>query len=318
MSKVAIYLSYLKEKKLIDRACISLGEKCNLKCSYCHFHNEENGKLSGNPQEFSADELIRIINEINDYAISHEISTFKIGIVGSGEPMLQYKKIVELITYVKNNNLTRLAFYTITNGTILNDNILNFFYEHRDFIKLCFSLDGYEELHNIGREKYRVVYNGIEMYESVFGAKPPINCTVHNETINNKTKLREYLETEDFKDVTFSRLFDSHDIKMTVSEGEYKDLLSEFKGSKFEVRQLDEKNKKKYDCTMYGTLCGVGKTNIFITKMGIYPCGRFYGNEKYNYGAFDMNLDVLEVEMKKMKSLRDGECYFDKYVEVIS
>ena len=32
---------------MIDRACISLGEKCNLKCSYCHFHNEENGKLSG-------------------------------------------------------------------------------------------------------------------------------------------------------------------------------------------------------------------------------------------------------------------------------
>jgi len=301
---------------MIDRACISLGEKCNLKCSYCHFHNEENGKLSGSPQEFSADELIRIINEINDYATNHEVSTFKIGIVGSGEPILQIKKIVALITYVKENNLNRLAFYTITNGTILNNKILNFFSEHRDLIKLCFSLDGYEELHNIGREKYDVVYKGIKKYESVFGAKPPINCTVHNKTIKNKSKLRAYLETENFKDVTFSRLFDSHDIKMTVSEGEYKNLLSEFKGGQFEVRQLDEKNKKKYDCTMYGTLCGVGRTNIFITKKGIYPCGRFYGNEKYNYGAFDMNLNDLEIEMKKMKSLNDGECYFDKYVEV--
>ncbi|MEZ8738687.1 radical SAM protein [Photobacterium swingsii] len=303
---------------MIDRACISLGEKCNLKCSYCHFHNENNGKISGRPQEFSADELINIVSEINDYAISNDVCTFKIGIVGSGEPLLQYRKIVELITYVKNNNLNRLTFYTITNGTILNDRILNFFYEHRYLIKLCFSLDGYEELHNIGREKYHMVYNGMKMYESVFGEKPPINCTVHHETINKKNKLRSYLENESFKDVTFSRLFDSHDVNMTISEKEYKNLLSEFKGSHFEIRQLDEKNKKKYDCTMYGTLCGVGRTNIFITKKGIYPCGRFYGHEKYNYGSFDMSLNDLEVKMKKMKSLKDGECYFDKYLEVIN
>ncbi len=67
---------------------------------------------------------------------------------------------------------------------------------------------------------------------------------------------------------------------------------------------------------MYGTLCGVGRTNIFITKRGIYPCGRFYGNEDYNYGAFDMDLDNLEFQISKMKSLKDGECYYDQYVQV--
>ncbi|TOR03337.1 radical SAM protein, partial [Vibrio parahaemolyticus] len=96
------------------------------------------------------------------------------------------------------------------------------------------------------------------------------------------TKLKRYLEENNFKDVTFSRLFDSHDESMTVSKDEYQSLLEDFKGSQFEVRQLDENNKKKYDCTMYGTLCGVGRTNIFVTKRGIYPCGRFYGNEDYN------------------------------------
>ena len=67
---------------------------------------------------------------------------------------------------------------------------------------------------------------------------------------------------------------------------------------------------------MYGTLCGVGRTNIFITKRGIYPCGRFYGNEDYNYGAFDMDLESLAFQMGKMKSLQEGECYYDKYFEV--
>ncbi|SIO92500.1 radical SAM protein [Vibrio spartinae] len=301
---------------MIDRACISLGEKCNLKCAYCHFHNEGNGKLSGIPQEFTTDELIKIAKNLNDYAVVNKLKIFKIGIVGSGEPILQYRKIVSLIEYVKQNNLDRLAFYTITNGTILTDKILSFFLDHQDSIKMCFSLDGYEELHNLGREKYNVVFKGIKKYESKFGHKPPINCTVHSKTILNKTKLRHYLEYNNFKDVTFSRLFDSHDESMTISKDEYQSLLEDFKGSQFEVRQLDENNKKKYDCTMYGTLCGVGRTNIFITKRGIYPCGRFYGNEGYNYGAFDMDLENLEFQMGKMKPLEDGECYYDKYVEV--
>lgn len=299
---------------MIDRACISLGEKCNLKCSYCHFHNEENGKLSGEPQEFKVSELIEIIDQIKSYSVLNGIETFKIGIVGSGEPLLQYRKIVQLIEYVKENEVEGLAFYTITNGTILNDGMLDFFFDNKEIIKLCFSLDGYEELHNIGREKFKEVYNGVEAYEQVFGKKPPINCTVHKETINNGKKLHTFLKDENFKDVTFSRLFDSHDENMTVTASEYSNLLNEFNDTQFEVRQLDENNKKKYDCTMYGTLCGVGRTNIFITKQGIYPCGRFYGKNEYNYGAFNMNLTVLETEMHKMRPLIDGECYFDRYV----
>lgn len=299
---------------MIDRACISLGERCNLKCAYCHFHNEDNGKLSGLPQEFSAKELIQIVNGIHDYTARNDIDVFKVGIVGSGEPLLQYKKIKELIHHIKSNSITNIQFYTITNGTILSEDILSFFYENRDLIKLCFSVDGYEELHNIGREKFDEVYKGIQRFEAKFQEKPPINCTVHQETLKNQVKLFEYLTEQNFKDVTFSRLFDSHDENLVVSEMEYTELLEFFKGSQFEVRQLDENKKKKYDCTMYGSLCGVGRTNIFITKRGIYPCGRFYGDENYNYGPFDMELSDLEALMLKMKPLKDGECYFDKYV----
>lgn len=301
---------------MIDRACISLGERCNLKCAYCHFHNEDNGKLSGLPQEFSAKELKNIIHSIHEYAGLNDIEVFKVGIVGSGEPLLQYRKIKELIQYVEHQGFKNIQFYTITNGTILNKDILDFFYRNQKLIKLCFSVDGYKELHNVGREKFDDVYMGVQKYEEKFNEKPAINCTVHQETLKNQVKLFEYLTDENFKDVTFSRLFDSHDESLVVSELEYKDLLEFFKGSKFEVRQLDEKKQKKYDCTMYGSLCGVGKTNIFITKRGIYPCGRFYGDEKYNYGRFDMNLSDLETLMLKMKPLNDGECYFDKYVGI--
>lgn len=309
-----MFKNYFKDTPMIDRACISLGELCNLKCSYCHFQNEENGKLSGLNQEFNGNEMIAIANNIYRYVMENDVPIFKIGIVGAGETLLQFEKIRTLINYVKQQQYTRLQFYTITNGTVFKKDMLDFFFENQSLIKLNISLDGYEELHNIGRERFKDVFRGIGKYEMKFGQKPSINCTVHQETMKCRDKLQDFLVDNQFKSITFSRLFDSHDENLIVSAIEFRDFLNSFSNSPLQLRQLDPNNQKKYDCTMYGNLCGVGRTNIFITKRGIYPCGRFYGNEQYNYGAFDLPLNTVEQQMKKMKPLNDGECYYDKYV----
>lgn len=300
---------------MIDRACISLGELCNLKCAYCHFQNEENGKLSGLRQEFDHTEMMTIADNIYHYVIENDVPMFKIGIVGAGETLLQFEKIRTLINYVKEKQYTRLQFYTITNGTVFKKDMLDFFFDNQDLIKLSISFDGYEELHNIGRERFKDVMRGIGKYEMKFNQKPAINCTVHQETLKNREQLTNFFVQENFKNVTFSRLFDSHDENLVVSAIEFRDFLHSFSDSPLQLRQLDPNNQKKYDCTMYGNLCGVGRTNIFITKRGIYPCGRFYGNETYNYGEFNLPLNAIEQQMKKMKPLNDGECYYDTYVE---
>jgi len=296
---------------VIDRACISLGEQCNLKCSYCHFGD----RLTGFSQEFNCHELISIVDELRTYCCSNEIEQFKIGIVGSGEPLLQFDKIKCLVNYVNKIGCTNFSFYTITNGTIFTDQMAEYFHKNRRIITVCFSLDGYEDLHNIGREKFDAAYKGIEKYEHVFLKKPPVNCTVHRATLQNANAVRQFFCAEDFTDVTFSRLVDSKDDNLTISELEYAGFINGCRGFPFSVRQLKSENTEKYDCTMYGKLCGVGRTNIFITKLGIYPCGRFYGNEKYNFGPFDSELKDVELRMAEMKRLRIGECYYDKYVE---
>jgi len=295
---------------MIDRACISLGERCNLKCSYCHFKS----RLSGHPQEFSAKDLITIIDNISSYCTSNHIQNFKIGIVGSGEPLLEYNKIKELINHIQQKPKSPLTFYTITNGTLINEKIVSFFYHNRDLITLCFSLDGYEELHNIGRQNYQATYDGISQYEAIFARKPPINCTVHKETILNAKLVRKFFADEDFNNVTFSRLEDSTQSNLTISNSEYSKFIEECEGFPFSVRQLKPENSKKYDCTMYGKLCGVGRSNIFITKLGIYPCGRFYGNSRYNYGPYNADLHKIDKELLKMRKLTAGECYYNKYV----
>lgn len=295
---------------MIDRACISLGERCNLKCSYCHFKN----RLSGHLQEFESKELITIVDNILSYCTSNNIHNFKIGIVGSGEPLLEYNKIRELIDYIQEKPSSPLSFYTITNGTLINEEIVRFFYQNRELITLCFSLDGYGELHNIGRQNYQMTYDGISQYEAMFSQKPPINCTVHKKTILNADLVRKFFVDEGFSNVTFSKLEDSTQSDLTISKLEYSKFIADCNGFPFSVRQLRPENSKKYDCTMYGKLCGVGRSNIFITKLGIYPCGRFYGNSKYNYGPYDTDLHKIENELSKMQKLNDGECYYNKYV----
>lgn len=295
---------------MIDRACISLGEKCNLKCKYCHFR----GKLSKTPQEFTFDELTEIIENIYRYSNQNSIEQFKIGIVGSGEPLLEFEKIKKLVEYVRIQNYSNISFYTITNGTVLRDEMFDFFYSNQDTISLCFSLDGYEELHNAGRGNFKKTYENIKKYENLFGHKPPINCTVHKLTFQNAEKVKSFFINENFKEVTFSRLFDSKYKNLTISEKEYFEFIKIFEKCSFTVRQLNKENIKKYDCKMYGRLCGVGKTNIFFTKLGIYPCGRFYGNKNYVLGSFNTNLNEIQTQMEKMRPLCGGECYYDKYI----
>lgn len=295
---------------MIDRACISLGEKCNLKCRYCHFED----RLTNNVQEFSIENLYELTDNIYEYVRENCIKQFKIGIVGSGEPILEFSKIKTLILYIKEKEMKELSLYTITNGTVLNHRIAKFFYDNKDFINLCFSLDGPEHVHNYGREKFSKVISGITLYEDIFGNKPVINCTVHKNTFDNRRDVFDFFETNNFKHVTFSKLVDRDNSPYYITDHEYANFIEDSKNYSFQVRQL-KNDKKKYDCTMYGQLCAVGRNNPFLTKVGIFPCGRFYGNSKYNYGSSNIKLKTIEEKMSKMQALKDGECYYNKYIQ---
>ncbi len=296
---------------MIDRVCISLGEKCCLKCHYCHFRD----RLIGAPECFTIAELTSILDSLHRYCIDEDLKHMTIGIVGAGEPLFEFAKIKAMIDYCKTAGYDQLGFYTITNGILINEEILNFFYVNRSMINVCFSLDGYKELHNAGRERFDEVFDAIIKYESIFGKKPAVNCTVHKETILNADATRDFFKNQGFTEVTFSRLVDMTDKKFVISRDDFDAFVKGCQGFPFAVRQLRVDMVKKYDCTMYGKLCGVGKNNVFITKDGIYPCGRFYGNATYRYASFGADLHEVEEQFHRMKPLIDGECYFDKYMK---
>jgi uncharacterized protein len=80
---------------LIDRACISLNNRCDLHCRYCHFSGKtESGSKRG--ADFSSAEVEGIVDNIAEYCKAKNVPTFKLGIVGAGEPLLSFSALAAL------------------------------------------------------------------------------------------------------------------------------------------------------------------------------------------------------------------------------
>ena len=75
----------------IDRVCISINNRCNLSCKYCHFH-EKKDVIKNDTMD-----VFEILDNIITYIEGKDIKLFKIGFVGNGEPLLEYNDLKEYI-----------------------------------------------------------------------------------------------------------------------------------------------------------------------------------------------------------------------------
>ena len=90
---------------MIDRICISINNRCNLACRYCHFHEKSNIWV----QDM---DVFEILDNVKRYAGKK----FKIGFVGNGESFLDWPLLRSYIEYIEDT--PAISAYTITNGTV--------------------------------------------------------------------------------------------------------------------------------------------------------------------------------------------------------
>ena len=263
---------------MIDRICISINNRCNLACSYCHFH--EKGEI-----EAAEMDVYEILDHVKEYVgkgyagkryagkgyaeeeyagkgYAEEECTgkqFKIGFVGNGECFLDWQALKSYIAYLE--DAPGISLYTITNGTVrLPEEDLAFLEEHR--VNVGFSIDGYKELHDRYRcNSFDRAMENVERYRQVTGHYPTFNATVGKESLRNAEKVISFFRPFGTK-VTFSRMIG----KYGISLGEYRDFIS-MAEKEILVRRGGA------DCTMYGGLCGAGKNNYFFANGKVYYCG---------------------------------------------
>jgi uncharacterized protein len=265
--------------------------------------------------EFSKEEIHRLLQSMVRHIESKAIPKFVLGIVGTGEPMLSFALIREIVEYLKYHSKTELfRLYTISNGTILTDEQLDFFVENTALIDYNVSLDGDRDMHNTGRGRFDEVMLNIQKYERRIGRKPIVNAVVNRTTIQNDESTIRFFKENGFHKVNFSIYFGNPNSDMAISQTEYHGFLDACAVQGIVSRQTQTNSKKKIDCAKYGNQCGVGITNVFITRAGIYPCSRFVGMDEYLLGTFDANWDDIETRLKKLDPVSDDSCYYDKYV----
>lgn len=233
---------------MIDRICISINNRCNLACRYCHFREKDK-------METAEMDVYEILDNVKQYADKG----FKIGFVGDGECFLDWPLLKSYITYIE--DYPNISAYTITNGTIcLCEEDWMFLEEHR--INVGFSIDGYKALHDLNRcNSFDRAINNVEYYKQITGHYPTFNATVGRESLENAREVIAFFKPFGTK-VTFSRMIGRNGISLQ----EYRDFLAKAE------KELPVRRGGK-DCTMYGGQCGAGVNNYFFANGKVYYCG---------------------------------------------
>lgn len=276
---------------MIDRICISINNRCNLACKYCHFH-EKNDCIQENKMD-----VFKILDNVIQSIENNDIKLFKMGFVGNGEPLLDYELLKEYILYIsKYLKSGRIAAYTISNGLLLNREMILFFKDYN--INVGFSIDGIPAIHN----KYRCgthakVMERIELHKEVMGYYPSMNCTVGAEIIEHAEETIAFFEQFQNR-ITFSRMIGKYGISL--------DTFNDFLKKTFERLNV---RTGRYDCTMYGGLCGAGMNNFFYANGNVYICGNCI--DLPPLGTSDIPLSQLEsisLDFDRRKCYKETLC----------
>lgn len=131
----------------IDYVIVGVAETCNLRCTYCY---AENGTYGQNSKKIiSFQELKKMLFDLLEITPTG-IKCFSFF---GGEPLMGFnaiKKFVEFATeYLPQNNLPVPEWGIVTNGTLITDEIIEFFNKHNFAVNV--SLDGPKEINDITR-----------------------------------------------------------------------------------------------------------------------------------------------------------------------
>lgn len=276
-------------------------DKCNLKCAYCY----EKKKIR---EDYNIDvetlyEFIEKYNMREDVVINFH----------GGEPLLNFEAIKEISYTIKKKYPTAELSLT-TNGTIINDEILDFLYDMQ--CEVSISIDGNAYAH----DKYRIDKNGKGSHHLVMN-------TIMRIKRAGITNIR-YRMT--FNSHTVNELYDnivwlySHGVDNLVAVPDYFDMewnedsLNIYESTLYKLKQyMDEVETKQYYLSLldkrkvnYKGYCngGIGSYNIAVNG-DVYPCTYTVGNSKYKIGNIKGGIDNKMVDNLKELCHQDiSEC----------
>lgn len=320
---------------------------CNMRCKYCF---ADGGHIyKGQQKEMSAPVIKEIVQFIRKQS-NDKVKNIRLEFVSGGETLLLKEKYKECITLLQNEvkkyNIN-LEVFTVTNGTVLDEDIIQFINEHN--ISLGISIDGKKEVHDSqrvladGRGTYDLIIKNIEQFiqnrqennlwvVSVVTSKTKslVDILKHNLSIGTETAEMRVVRGKDKYGLALSGDNLNHFIKM------YDELILYLKSNLDDVKII----LNRYDTLgklivrlllnqLISFRCQSAKTKFTFTADGdIYPCDSFVGHSQFLIGNVltgEYHEDVVkefeensvnhneECKLCPYKYLCGGDCYYNVY-----
>ena len=124
----------------INTIGIELANGCNLDCTYCFLSASSKKK-----KVLTKNKFLEILKFLKDQK-KHPITFY---FAGAGEPTFNFRLIKQLPLLCKENGFENCFFDLTTNGTILTQEMIDFFKKNKFTINI--SLDGNEKINNLSR-----------------------------------------------------------------------------------------------------------------------------------------------------------------------
>ena len=192
---------YEESFKYLTSICLNVTDACNLKCKYCFVAQHPNF------MEF------KVAQDAADWLYNNMLAKRKLGIYEKcsinffgGEPMLLYDKIIKpLVEYCEKEYPDGFDFGMTTNGTLLDDEKIEWFANHN--FHLLLSIDGAKETQDFNRpcqdetkSSFDMIYKNIPTLLQYF-PNITFRSTIDQESVEHTFENYIFAEKMGFKSI---------------------------------------------------------------------------------------------------------------------
>lgn len=308
-------------KNKLDIIAYEIVEGCNLKCNFCA-RNATHGSIN----QLNLDQVDYLLSLLKKFGVPPQVA------LTGGEPLL-HNDIIEITKKIEKYNI---SYSITTNGTIINENLLEFLHHSKLFRHFIISVDSSDkQIHN----KIRGVENSFDktnkfiQFVKKYNINFCINMTVSNENLLDIYKTVEWAKKIGAKDISIATVKPSGRGKAVLNFDELLIFSQQIKKSQKLIDSIfsvwvpeitiflyDFKNYEDSYLSGEKYSCGFGNGSLHVDFFGNvkgcatcdYPLGNVY-THGFDLLDFWNNSEIL-CKIRDKHNLT-GYCRTCKYVD---
>lgn len=332
---------------MLSQLILIVTEECNLRCKYCVYSDFycNNKTYSKKQMSFeTAKKAVDFYLKIHEEKVIRGYDDTKVINFYGGEPFLNFKLIKQIVEYIESKNIKNIKYSITTNGTLMNDYIIDFVSKHN--FSLAFSLDGNEFNHDrnrvtkFGKKTHTLIERNLKKYYEKLTEYNKENSTISvsccyddytdmNLVVNYFIKLEKTIPV---LSIVFNKIYDIDTTYYEYCKQMYSNADNICKNSinnlfnKYYLNNENKniprvikslffsyyilKNRKKFPIVIdKGEACVIGDKLCIDSEGKIYICER--ANQKLSIGDIEsgLNFEIISDIYTKFFNIRKKHCY---------